>query len=95
MGSEFGTNTRFRGSVLIEAHKTINGERQNVYGSPEDSFALIADYWNVFLGSRLENNDPGEGGITAYDVAMMMVLFKIAREENQHKDDNLVDALVS
>jgi hypothetical protein len=74
-----------RGSVLIEAHKVINGERQNVYGSPEDSFALIAEYWRVYL----KRVDPW---LTARDVAIMMTLFKIARESNQHRRDNLVDA---
>ena len=24
---------------------------------------------------------------------MMMVLFKLAREENKHKDDNIIDAI--
>lgn len=79
-----------RGSVLIEAHKTINGARQNVYGSPEDSFALIAQYWNTYLVSVADKVD-GKHAITSSDVAMMMALFKIAREANQHKADNIID----
>ena len=38
-----------RGSVLQEAINTINGERQDVYGSPESSFSLIAKYWRTYL----------------------------------------------
>ena len=71
-----------RGSILDEAKEVINGERQNHYGDPEDSFALIAEYWSIYL----------EKNVTPQDVAMMMVLFKLARESHQHKRDNLVDA---
>ena len=71
-----------RGSILDEAKEVINGERQNHYGDPEDSFALIAEYWSIYLDRHL----------SPQDVAMMMVLFKLARESHQHKRDNLVDA---
>lgn len=77
-----------RGSVLGEASQIINGERQDVYGSPEQSFALIADYWTLYLSSRSDNEAP----VSPSDVAMMMTLFKVAREANQHKRDNVVDA---
>lgn len=86
-----------RGSVLIEAHKTINGERQDVYGSPEDSFKLIAKYWNVYLKSRPRDTALPSGfqetDLEKSDVAMMMTLFKIARLANgpQHRD-GYVDA---
>ena len=76
-----------RGSVLAEAADVINGERQDVYGAPEDSFQLIAEYWSAYLKPKY---DPAPLG--ADDVAMMMVLFKIAREANQHKRDNIRDA---
>lgn len=71
-----------RGKVLDKAKDIINGERQDVYGDPEDSFKVIADYWSTFLCLK----------ITSKDVALMMTLFKIAREQNQHKIDNLIDA---
>lgn len=78
-----------RGRVLLDAHTIINGERQNVYGAPEDSFALIASYWNTYLRSKGLLNAVR---LDADDVALMMTLFKIAREANQHKRDNIVDA---
>lgn len=91
-----------RGQVLLDAHQIINGERQDVYGSPEDSFALIAQYWNTYLKSRSwkvakeRSVDHLIGEfvdiVTAQDVALMMTLFKVAREANQHKRDNIVDA---
>lgn len=79
-----------RGQVLLDAHDIINGERQNVYGSPEDSFELIAGYWNVYMRSICAEDHNLD--LTGTDAAMMMALFKIAREANQHKRDNIVDA---
>ena len=76
-------------SCLEEAAKIINGNRQKDYGTPEDSFQRIADYWNAYLCHNAITDV--EHSLYAKDVAMMMVLFKIAREEHSHKHDNLVD----
>lgn len=81
-----------RGAVLNEAINIINGERQDVYGSPEDSFALISDYWTTYVRSRSPEVANAGFCLFADDVAIMMTLFKIAREANQHKRDNIVDA---
>ncbi len=76
-----------RGRVLLKAVEIINGERQDSYGDPEDSFEEIAWVWNWWLGDHLQAN------LTAQDVAMMMALMKIAREKNgAGKADNVVDA---
>ena len=75
--------TRKRGNVLLKAHEVINGQRQDQYGNPEDSFSTIADLWSVWLGYK----------ISAHDVAMMMALLKIAREKHgAGSEDNPVDA---
>lgn len=74
--------------TLQAADKVINGERQDQYGHPEDSFAKVARYWQAYLENR-----EAEKKIDAKDVALMMTLFKIAREQGQaHKGDNCVDA---
>ena len=71
-------------SILEEADKTINGERQDQYGSPEDSFKLIGDYWTTYLGVKVSTSD----------VAKMMTLFKIARMAGQKQSrDNWRDAI--
>lgn len=75
------------GDVLDEAKKIINGQRQNEYGTPEDSFQRIADYWNTYLRHKCDL----DANLTSSDVAMLMILFKIAREEHSHKTDNAVD----
>lgn len=90
------------GDCLDEAKRTICGERQNIYGSPEDSFALIADYWNiylvqigkVFLKDRGINPKDAEvvEPLSAKDIAHMMILFKMARVQGQAPSrDSYVD----
>lgn len=82
-----------RGLILDEAKKVINGERKDVYGAPEDSFELIAEYWNIYLNSLKKGGvNHGIPILKAQDISMMMVLFKIARESNQKKLDNIKDA---
>ena len=76
-----------RGRVLLKAVEIINGERQNTYGDPEDSFEAIAALWGWWLCDKMRDE------ITAQDVAMMMALLKFAREKNgAGKTDNIVDA---
>lgn len=77
-----------RETILEEAKMCICHDRQNQYGSPEDSFAAIANYWSIYL----LNSKKIVGAITSKDVALMMVLLKIARAEGQaHHADNYVD----
>lgn len=68
-------------TVLEEAESIINGERQVMYGSAEVSFARIAGLWDAYLGIRIDTKD----------VAMLMMLLKIARHSHKPKRDNLVD----
>lgn len=79
-----------RGKKLFDAAgRIINGERQTSYGDPEDSFTWIAQRWNQYLKGRYGANFE----LTAEDATFMMADFKMARECNQHKSDNLVDAV--
>jgi len=74
--------TRKRGNVLLEAHEVINGQRQDRYGNPEDSFRVIAKLWSTWIGKELFPRD----------VAMLMALLKVAREKHgAGKTDNYVD----
>lgn len=72
-------------NILKLAEETIF-QRQGSYDKPENNFIRIADFWNTYLKSRPEQTD-----LTPKDVALMMVLLKIARELYSHKTDNLVD----
>lgn len=76
-------------SLMDEAFKTINGERQDAYGNPEDTFGIIAGFWEKYLEGRGMSVCLG-----ASDVAYMMCLLKIARETaGRGKRDNIVDLL--
>ena len=78
------------GACLDEAKRTICGERQDVYGSPEDSFAIIAEYWSTYL--RAEYEKVGHRNLTPKDIAHMMILFKMARVQGQAPSrDSYVD----
>lgn len=77
-------------TILEEADKTINGERQDQYGKAEDSFKIIADYWNVYLRTKYEINFY----LCSEDIARMMTLFKMARMHGQkYSRDNWRDAI--
>lgn len=74
-----------RGRMICEeALHVINGERQDQYGNPEDTFFRIACLWSSYLGREVEGSD----------VANMMILLKMAREkEGRGKKDNYVDII--
>lgn len=83
------TRAKIGGECLMKALEIINGKRRDNYGTPEDSFNRIADYWNNYLRHmNLLNTD---ANILSKDVAMMMVLFKIARLENGYTKDSCID----
>lgn len=80
-------------NILNEVSDIINGERQDRYGAPEDSFKIIAGFWTTYLGHK-DIIIEGSLGISALDVAHMMTLFKIARMLGQRSDrDNYRDAI--
>ena len=88
------TEGREASHTLVRADEIINGERQDSYGNPEDSFALIANYWNVYLSNLFSTGDESfTTELDASDVAIMMSLFKHARMSGQKwHPDNAVDA---
>ena len=55
--------------LLKEASATINGQRQQYYGSPTVLFQRIADLWSAYLGIE----------INVVDVTYIMVLMKVSR----------------
>ena len=61
-----------RARILREAEKNVCGQREQDYGNPESNLQLIADLWADYLGTS----------VSAKDVAMMMVLLKVARIKN-------------
>ncbi len=71
-----------REAILKDARHCVCGIRNEDYGTPEDSFGLIADLWSAYTGC----------GIDAKDVAVMMVLLKAARIAGGSQSmDNWID----
>jgi len=74
-------------SVLDEAKRLTDGNRQADYGHPRDDFARTAAMWNGILAAKLRDG----ATITAMDVPLCLVAVKLARQAHRHKRDNLVD----
>ena len=71
-----------RAEILHKAEEQICGHREQDYGSPENNFAFIAKLWTDWL----------DFPVTAFDVAMMMCLLKIARiRQGGGSGDSFVD----
>lgn len=70
-------------SLLDEAYSLVTGDRQQAYDHPARNFDRIARLWAVAL----------DKDITPEDVAVCMVLVKIARQVHCPKRDNIVDAI--
>lgn len=72
-----------REEILNEATKCVCDQRQEEYGTLEDSFNQISKLWNAYLGDNVTD---------AHDVAMMMALLKIARiRTGRRKADSYID----
>lgn len=64
-----------RRRLLSEAADIVDGDRNDAYGEPEDSFRAIAALWNAYLEAAPEPAAP----LTPADVGVMMMLMKVAR----------------
>ena len=89
-------------SVLDDAKKTINIDRQDNYGDPEDSFPIIATYWDTYVIERVRKVCRAAMGDEHYyavstilaanevirpvDSVNMLVLFKEARKLGQKEN---------
>ena len=77
-----------RQRVLREAEKCVCGRREQDYGTPEDSFNIIADLWAGYLQGCGVSID----FLESHDVAIMLALLKIARiSKNPQHMDSWVD----
>lgn len=61
--------SNIRKQILDRAELCVNGQREQDYGTPEQNFQTIADFWSSYKGIIF----------SPVDVAMMMALLKIAR----------------
>lgn len=75
-----------RQQILETIEAAICKDRQETYGTPEDNFKNIGQYWHLYL-TQIQRP------LESYDIAIMMLLLKVARivKSPQHLD-NWVDA---
>jgi hypothetical protein len=74
--------------LMQEAWELTNGDRHQAYGTAEEVFRAYGLIYTGFLAHKLK---PGVV-IDAADVALLMTGLKLAREANNPKRDNVVDA---
>ena len=75
-----------RTEILLQAERFITKDRAAEHGDAENNFSAIANGWNWWMSIRKP------GPLTAYDTAMMMVIFKAARlAGNPKHQDSAVD----
>ena len=72
-----------RDEILDNAKICTTQDRNIQYGEPEDNFGRIAELWSAYLDGI---------DVSSHDVAMMMILFKVARSaSNLAHVDNYID----
>lgn len=77
-----------RRGILEAAMSCICGDREEEYGSPEDSFEAIAGLWNAYISAKFGSSI----GLKGDDVGLMMALLKIGRTaKGRFKTDSFVD----
>jgi hypothetical protein len=73
-----------RNDILDTAKTLINGDRARDYGDAYLMHARIAALWTTYVRSKT-------GDLKPVDVAMMLVLMKVARSIETPQDDSFVD----
>tara|TARA_Y100000401_G_scaffold59776_1_gene47445 strand:- start:581 stop:856 length:276 start_codon:yes stop_codon:yes gene_type:complete len=73
-----------RDEILQTACDLINGDRAKEYGDAYLNHARIAALWTTYVRSKPDD-------LTPIDVAMMLVLMKVARSIETPKDDSFID----
>lgn len=75
-----------REKILDEAKQCVCGNREQDYGTPEESFRAIAQLWGIYIRERMVILT--DVCFDPEDVAIMMALLKIARLANnpEHMD---------
>ena len=68
-------------SILSEAERIVNGDRQADYSDPVANFKHIASIASAMMRKS----------VTAEECCTVMISVKLAREDYKHKRDNLVD----
>jgi hypothetical protein len=71
-----------REDCLNQAMTQVTGKRTQDYGTPENNFQTIADFWNAYLGAKYRVVFGTVPTLDPTDVTLMMDLLKTARLVN-------------
>lgn len=75
-------------ACLRKALDVVTGARRKAYGTPEQNFERISYLWQAHMAQKTTDR----GTITPTDVAIMMILMKVARlQETPDHGDSWVD----
>jgi len=88
-------------TILDIAAELVQGDRNKTYKHPNENFRNIKEFWNTYFlaingrddSAQVDSrNDGYPTKINEFDVAMLMVLMKVARlaTNNTHRD-SLID----
>lgn len=85
MEAQITVNQTRREALLNEAARLTCGERNAVYGEPKDNLDRMAKLFNAYFGGH----SPGSIRSPSHDMAMVMVIAKLARIAHGkfHKDN--------
>lgn len=77
-------------AILRETAEAVSGERERTHGDKLANHEKIAHFWTTYLQSRRAERAP----LTAHDVALMMVLLKLARTQcGEYNPDDSLDLI--
>lgn len=72
-------------SVIAEAHKLVEGDRNKDYGDPKEDFTRAANILNA-IKNKDDTNE-----YTAANVVTTLLAVKLARRQHKYKRDTYVD----
>ena len=79
-----------RRKCLEKAIQVVCKDRNDSYGNPENNFGVMADFVTDYLHAR--SLLPKEKSLTDEDVAIISILFKVARRASgRYKEDTYID----
>lgn len=90
--NDTGTLTLPRDSAVYQAVKIVRGDRQMDYGSPEKDFQRTTDMLSAY-GFRFEDENGNIRKLEPTDYPLIMIMAKLGRQANKHKDDNIIDII--
>ena len=80
-------------SMLAEAHRLVNGDRNQAYDHPYDTYTCVGIVWGVLARNYIKAAALSDVPVPMPPelVIQFLRLMKEVRESRKHKRDNLVD----